>query len=167
MSGSMGFGHIKEYVQAWMEQRRENEHLVIICGNNQKMKQELKTIVGNEKNIHIIGYTKQIARYMAACDVCFTKPGGLTSTEAAVRRIPIVHMEPIPGCETENRRFFMKNGMSVSSREIQEQVRLGVRLIQDSKKKEQMIQRQKKCMRGNATQEVFELLCQIERGVSI
>lgn len=38
---------------------------------------------------------------MAAADVLFTKPGGLTTTEAAVKGIPIVHTRPIPGCETK------------------------------------------------------------------
>ena len=44
--------------------------------------------------------------YLKACDVIFTKPGGLTSTEAAVSGIPIVHIRPIPGCETEKQEIF-------------------------------------------------------------
>ena len=43
---------------------------------------------------------------MDACDVIYTKPGGLTSTEALVKNIPIVHTAPIPGCEAANVAFF-------------------------------------------------------------
>lgn len=46
---------------------------------------------------------------MAAADVLFTKPGGLTTTEAAVKGIPIVHTRPIPGCETKI-WLFIQNG---------------------------------------------------------
>ena len=38
---------------------------------------------------------------------------GLTSTEAAVSRIPVVHTKPIPGCETVNRNYFVTRGMSI------------------------------------------------------
>ena len=57
------------------------------------------------KNISIIGSTDQMATYMRACDVLYSKPGGLSSTEAAVIGIPLIHLTPIPGCETRNRIF--------------------------------------------------------------
>lgn len=50
--------------------------------------------------------------YLRACDLYLTKPGGLSSTEAAVVGIPLVHLPPIPGCETGNIRFFSALGMS-------------------------------------------------------
>lgn len=56
--------------------------------------------------------------YMAAADVFVTKPGGLSSTEAAVSGVPIVHMAPIPGCETKNIKYFESHGMSLSLKKI-------------------------------------------------
>ena len=50
--------------------------------------------------------------YLRACDLYLTKPGGLSSTEAAVIGTPLVHLPPIPGCETGNVRFFSSLGMS-------------------------------------------------------
>ena len=50
---------------------------------------------------------------MKASDIYFTKPGGLSITEAAVSNIPIVLLPPIPGCENLNRDFFCQNGMAV------------------------------------------------------
>ena len=50
---------------------------------------------------------------MDAADMVFTKPGGLTSTEAAVKNVLLVHTPPIPGCETINAAFFSSRGMSV------------------------------------------------------
>ena len=67
--------------------------------------------------------------YLRACDIIYTKPGGLTSTEAAVTEIPIVHTKPIPGCETKNRSFFVKKGMSVTAYTEYGLVRKGMQLL--------------------------------------
>ena len=59
------------------------------------------------------------------------KPGGLTSTEAAVTGVPMIHTAPIPGCETVNRKFFMKAGMSWSAITLNGQVEKGIQLMND------------------------------------
>ncbi len=61
------------------------------------------------------------------------KPGGLTSTEAAVTEISIVHTKPIPGCETKNRSFFVKKGMSVTAYTEYGLVRRGMQLLHQSR----------------------------------
>ena len=57
-----------------------------------------------------VPFTDNVQLYMDACDVLLTKPGGLSSTEAAVKNVPMVHTDPIPGCETKNAQFFMDRG---------------------------------------------------------
>ena len=52
---------------------------------------------------------------MRACDGYASKPGGLSSTEAAVSGTPLLHLPPIPGCETVNRAYFTEHGMSIST----------------------------------------------------
>ena len=54
-----------------------------------------------------------MAEYLRACDIYISKPGGISSTEAAVSNIPLIHISPIPGCETKNERFFSEYGMSI------------------------------------------------------
>ena len=75
-----------------------------------------------QPRVQILGFTTQMSLYLKACDVLFTKPGGLTSTEAAVTGVPMIHTAPIPGCETVNRKFFMKAGMSWSAITLNGQV---------------------------------------------
>lgn len=106
--------------------------MIIICGNNKHIYDVLQKQFKNHPRVHILGYTNRVADYMDACDVIFTKPGGLTSTEALVKRIPIVHTAPIPGCETANRNFFVKRHLSVSSKYIAKQITLGKRLLTSS-----------------------------------
>ena len=109
-AGSMGTKAIVHILELLLAMRSKKENLVVICGSNQKLKKKLQQKYKNRKEVRLVGYTKKMPLYLKACDVIFTKPGGLTSTEAAVSGIPIVHIRPIPGCETENRRFFRMLG---------------------------------------------------------
>ena len=96
---------------------------------------------------------------MDACDVLLTKPGGLTSTEAAVHTIPLVHTTPIPGCETENAAFFEKHGMSVVADEPEKQADEAFRLCRETKAAEAMISAQKRELPFFAAEEI---LCMTE-----
>lgn len=53
----------------------------------------------------ILSFTKQVPLYLRACDLLFSKPGGLTSTEAAVSGIPLIHTDPIPGLRNRQPRI--------------------------------------------------------------
>lgn len=105
--GSMGAGDMKKLVECLLKSTT-GEELIIVCGNNQKVEARLKKSFGGEKRATVLGFTTQMSLYMKACDVLFTKPGGLTSTEGAVAEIPMVHTEPIPGCETAQPEIFWK-----------------------------------------------------------
>lgn len=154
-AGSMGTKAIVHILELLLAMRSKNENLVVICGSNQKLKKKLQKKYKNRKEVMVVGYTKKMPIYLKACDVIFTKPGGLTSTEAAVSGIPIVHIRPIPGCETENRRFFQKSGMSVSRKTAIGQVVSGVRLMHDEKKVKRMLEAQKREINPDASEELY------------
>lgn len=130
MGGSMGFGKIHLFVAELLRQREKGDSVVIVCGSNRRLENTLNRLFSSYENVKVLGFTHEVAMYMAACDVVFTKPGGLTSTEAAVRGIPMVHTRPIPGCETANQQFFGERGMSCPGNKIQEQIAAGKRLLQ-------------------------------------
>lgn len=96
--------------------------------------------------------------YLKACDVLFTKPGGLTSTEAAVTGVPMIHTAPIPGCETVNRRFFMKAGMSWSALTLNGQVEKGIQLMNDPEAADEMVRAQKKQIHGEAVERLYKFI---------
>ena len=131
MSGSMGFGKVHLLAHELVSRLENGEQAVIICGNNKKRMRSLRLQFHKNPNVHIIGFTSHVAEYMAAADVLFTKPGGLSSTEAAVRRVPLVHTDPIPGCETKNRAFFVSRGMSVTGAHQKELAEAGISLAHD------------------------------------
>ena len=97
MSGSMGFGKVHLLAHELVSRLKSGEQVVIICGNNKKRARSLRLQFHKNSNVHVVGFTRHVAEYMAAADVLFTKPGGLSSTEAIVRRVPLIHTDPIPG----------------------------------------------------------------------
>lgn len=70
------------------------EKLIIVCGNNAKVESQLKKAFSSCDRAKILGYTTQMNLYMKACDVLFTKPGGLTSTEGQLRGSPWFTQNP-------------------------------------------------------------------------
>ena len=158
MSGSMGFGKLAVFAAELALRCNKGEHIVIICGSNEKIKRVLQKEFHFNKRVHVIGYTNHVSLFMDACDVIYTKPGGLTSTEALVKNIPIVHTAPIPGCETANRNFFVKRHLSVSSKHLNKQVQLGRSLITNEALRGQMSLAQKEERKPEAAMQIIELL---------
>ncbi|MCD7754690.1 MAG: hypothetical protein LUH41_09185 [Clostridiales bacterium] len=111
--GSIGAGSVERTLRVLLSHyRREDTELIVVCGNRQALCDRIQKRYGDKATV--LGYTDRMAEYMKACDLLITKPGGLSSTEAAVAGIPLIHTSPIPGCETSNMRFFRQHGMSVA-----------------------------------------------------
>ncbi|MCD8382214.1 MAG: glycosyltransferase [Clostridiales bacterium] len=111
--GSIGAGSVERTIRLLLSHyRREEAELIVVCGNRQALYERVRRRYGDRATV--LGFTDRMAEYMKACDLLITKPGGLSSTEAAVAGIPLIHTSPIPGCETSNMRFFQRHGLSVA-----------------------------------------------------
>lgn len=117
MSGSMGFGGLEGMTRAIYKKFDCNVRIIILCGRNESMRAHLSKVFADIPSIILQPFTDKVALFMDAADMVFTKPGGLTSTEAAVKNVLLVHTPPIPGCETINAGFFSSRGMSVCAGE--------------------------------------------------
>lgn len=158
MSGSMGFGKLHLFTYELVQHLKNGEHIIIICGSNEKLKRTLKKQFFRTPGVHIIGYTSQVADFMAACDVIYTKPGGLTSTEALNMHIPIVHTAPIPGCENKNRDFFVSRGMSIAAERVRTQVSQGMLLVENAAVRNGMYSAQQSNAHKNAAKDICRFL---------
>ncbi|MGN1180183.1 MAG: glycosyltransferase [Suilimivivens sp.] len=158
MSGSMGFGKIHLFVFELTRKLNHDEQLIIICGNNKKMYHILKYTYFRNRNVHITGFTDHVSEYMDASDVIFTKPGGLTSTEALVKNIPVVFTAAIPGCETKNREFFVSRGLALASEHVHIQVSQGITLVENSDIRNAMTATQKRIAKPDAASDIVKLL---------
>ena len=114
MSGSMGCGPIAETVEAILAALPDDTVLATVCGRNEALFEELSRLPQAASRLFPVGFTKEIATYMDAADLIVTKAGGLSSTEAAVKHLPIVFIDAIPGLEGHNRDYFVKAGYAMS-----------------------------------------------------
>lgn len=104
--GSMGCGHIEKEVPLLDRRMPPQVLTVVVCGNNRALYEKLtKTPVDG---VQVVGFTQEMPLYMAAADICVTKPGGLTCTELLVSGCPAVLLLAVPGCESRNLDYFSR-----------------------------------------------------------
>lgn len=162
MSGSMGFGKPEALISALLRVFGKNTNIVALCGGNQKLLDNLSKTFSDCPNVLPKPFTDQVGLYMDACDLLFTKPGGLTSTEAAVKNIPLIHTAPIPGCETINAQFFAERGLSLfCPGRPEETARRAFELLADENERNAMCMRQKEQISAGAAEGICALLKEI------
>ena len=143
MTGSMGYGDIADIVWELRGLLPENAVLLALCGSNDKLRANLGEEFADYPALRPLGYTDKVGLYMDAADLLITKPGGLSTTEAAVKEIPLVHATPIPGWEEDNVLFFTSLGMSRTGSNPQEMAQTAVSLLFDQAAREEMIRAQR------------------------
>lgn len=156
MTGSMGFGDVPDLVDGLLAQAGADARVLALVGSNRRLLEALTGRYGAEPRVKPISFTKEVALYMDACDVLLTKPGGLSSTEAAVKNVPMVHTAPIPGCETHNARFFAERGASVSADTPGACARAAVRLAHDPEARERMLRSQQALVNPRAAEDILD-----------
>lgn len=159
MSGGIGGGNVKGLCRGLFESLTSYHDDFLICvltGRNEALKQELDEKYEGSSSVKALGYTTEINLYFNAADVLLSKPGGLSSTEAAVAGIPLVHINAIPGCETSNARFFESQGMSINAGSNAEAVIAAERLAYEPGEAEKMLKAQRQTIHPNAATEIAD-----------
>ncbi len=115
--GSMGAGKIFRMAETLMDYLsvHEDTSLIVVCGSNDRLYERVFRRYGAHPQLILLHRTDRMADYMKISDVFLSKPGGLSSTEAAASGVPLIHISPIPGCETRNKDFFAEKGMSIGA----------------------------------------------------
>lgn len=189
--GSIGAGDIHKNICMLLnrlKKTRTDGQLIVVCGNNEKLyhqlekeyitssfwKQKLRKYAkrhddgsawSKEGRVILLRKTKQMALYMRACDIFISKPGGLSSTEAAVAQVPYIHIRPIPGCETHNMRYFTKNGMSIGVRKPRWQLASAMGRLSKEENVKKMRQRQQEGVPRDARKHICDWLEDMVRTV--
>lgn len=157
MSGSMGCGPLKDITEILSDKLPDGVKLIVICGNNRRLYKRL-TKNGVPYNMRVIGYTTRMPLYMDAADVIMTKPGGLSSTEAAVKALPMVFINAVPGCETRNLDFFVNRGLALTGDTAKDLCRAVLRLLKKPELYEDMHQKLKDNFNFCAVEEIYNYI---------
>lgn len=132
MCGSMGCGPIRKLVKLISQILPEDCHISVICGTNHRLRKKLESDHAHQPRIHAYGFIKNIPTMMDSADLYLTKPGGISTTEAGCKQLPMVFVNAVAGCETYNMRFFTGKGAAVTADTPEELAVLTVALLKDS-----------------------------------
>ncbi|GAA0181857.1 glycosyltransferase [Clostridium sediminicola] len=116
MGGSMGLKDIAPVLKDIIKSNHNNLNITVICGKNEKLKNSLLEDYSPKidgKKINIIGFTKDVPKYMEKNNLIISKPGGLTVSESIAKNIPMVIPFAIPGQEEENTEFLVQSGAAI------------------------------------------------------
>ncbi|MCK4947700.1 MAG: glycosyltransferase [Candidatus Aureabacteria bacterium] len=133
MGGSYGLGSIGDVIKHMIDIPAKH-FLLVITGGNKKLNEGLTRSFGGRENIRIIGYSDEIGLIMDASDVLVTKPGGLTSSEAMVKGLPMIITDPLPGQEKSNTEYLTSRESAVLAANAKEAAELAEELITSDSK---------------------------------
>ena len=159
MCGSMGCGPMERLTKLLGKGLQRDMELTIVCGTNQKLRSELTEGFGKYPNIHIRGFVTDIACLMDSADLYLTKPGGLSTTEAAAKNLPMVLINAVAGCEAYNLHYFVRSGGAVTADEPEKLCGICLQLMADEKRRKQMEAALAALPRQNAAQCICDTMC--------
>jgi processive 1,2-diacylglycerol beta-glucosyltransferase len=115
MGGSLGLGPMKSVIRK-LDKLPQPFYIVAITGKNEELKERLER--KGQKLRHptkIFGFVENIHELMDAAEIVVTKPGGITTAECLVKRLPMIIINPIPGQEAKNTEYLLSHGVAVEA----------------------------------------------------
>ena len=134
MCGSIGCGPIRELTEELSLRLSYDQILTVVCGANEELSAKLQKQLGGHPDIRILGMVDNVPQLMHSADLFLTKPGGLSTSEAAASGLPMVLIDAVAGCEEHNLDYFLRAGMAVTGDTPEEIADLALHLAHDEKK---------------------------------
>lgn len=162
-SGGFGVGPIKELV-AEIEKIDYPLQIQVVCGKNAGLEKELAFYTKNTRHrIQIFGFVKNMDELMEANDILISKSGGLTSTEAMAKDLPLIILYPIPGQEFSNSEFLLKHGAGLRVRSAKQARTALEELLAEPGRLAVLQKNIGKLAKPNAAREIWAYLKQVYR----
>lgn len=157
MCGSMGCGPIEKTIELIAKDIDKYE-ISIICGTNQKLYKSLTQSYKENDKIHILGYVSDMSLLMDSADLYLTKPGGLSISEAAVKKLPMILINAVAGCESYNLDFFVKEKVAQTANTPEAIAQLCNSLIRNKNALKQMTESFTFIPESHASQNIYEIV---------
>ncbi len=138
MCGSMGAGPMQTLARRIARRLADDDRMTVVCGTNRSLYRKLKLLFKSNENICIKGYVRNVSALLDSADLYVTKPGGISTSEAAVKHLPMVLYNAVEGCETYNRDHFVLLGAAKSAPNTSQTADLCAALLADDRQIEMM-----------------------------
>jgi processive 1,2-diacylglycerol beta-glucosyltransferase len=131
MGGGQGLGPIKTIIDS-LEKVKTGFQAVIVTGTNKKLYNSLKKRLRNyKKDVAVMGYVNNIHELMGISDIIISKPGGITTSEALAKGLPMIIIKPIPGQEENNTVYLTGKNAAIKLDDPREAGRVVEDLLSD------------------------------------
>ena len=155
-AGSFGVTPLGEVI-ADFKVIQDDFQIVVVCGNNVKLKKDLEAKQASDPRLKkIFGFVDFMDELMAMSDLLITKPGGITVSESIAVGLPMIFIEPIPGQEEANADYLVEQGAGVKARNLPVLLDKLGRLIRDPGRLAAMSKKARALSRPYAAQTIAE-----------
>ncbi len=113
MGGSLGDKQMATALDYMVSGAKRPQHIEVICGRNESLRSELAERYADNPLVEILGFCTDIDERMDRADLLITKPGGITSTEALVKELPMLIPFSYGGHEMANTTFLTEEGVAL------------------------------------------------------
>ena len=163
MMGSMGYGTQAKDVIKKLDKIDYDFQILMVCGSNAKLKRRIERLKVS-KPMKVYGFVDNVDVLMDAADCIITKPGGLSTSEALAKRLPILLVNPIPGQEDRNKEFMLNNGIALNISETYGVDEAVYQLITCPFKKESLIENTRHFAKPFAARDLCERIISLCEG---
>lgn len=158
MGGGLGLGCFEQLIEE-LEVLPQAVQLVVVTGHNGNLRRSMHQAADASRHrIHVVGYSEQIAAWMAAADVLITKPGALTLSEAMAMKVPMVLYEAIPGQEKDNAAYMTDHQAAVCLADNREVGAVTAALLQEPEQLQAMRQHLQRLRKPEAAVKIASIL---------
>ncbi|MDT7542068.1 MAG: processive 1,2-diacylglycerol beta-glucosyltransferase [Acidobacteriota bacterium] len=157
MGGGMGPTRMDE-VAAMLCESAEPMQVVAVAGRDARARRRLDRLsAAPPVSLRVLGWVETIPELMHAATVLATKPGGLTTSEAALCALPVVMFDAIPGPERRNAARFAEAGAGVATCGARETADAVLTLLRDERLRRRMSDCSARLARPDATQTIARI----------
>ena len=161
-AGGYGIGPVEQLVKDLLALQRPWQ-IVAIAGKSEKTRKRLEELAKEAgklspgaPRLFPVGFTTEMDKYMAAADLMVGKAGGLTTSEALARGLPMALIEPIPGQEGRNADHLLEAGAAIRCNNLPAASWKIAALLDDSAKFARMREAAKSLGRSGAAAAIAE-----------
>lgn len=158
MGGGQGLGPILEAVRL-LDTIPRPLQLLVVTGTNEPLYHKLITQVPRMTHpVQVFGHVEFIADLMSVSTLIITKPGGLTTSEALAKGLPLIILNPIPGQEVKNANFLAQAKAACEVHRTQELVSIVQHLLDNPPELERLAANARRLGKPKAALEAARLI---------
>jgi processive 1,2-diacylglycerol beta-glucosyltransferase len=115
MGGSLGLGPMKSVIRK-LNRLPQPFDVIAVTGKNQELQEQLARKGPKLRHTtKIFGFVDNVQALMEIAEIIITKPGGITTAEALVKKLPMIIINPIPGQEAKNTEYLLSQNVAVEA----------------------------------------------------